>query len=206
MYVKVKDLPDHIRRACKLLGHNRESINCVRVNEVSKLYHGNTGARGVFRLVSIESGVLETVYGSWGGPSYLTISVWLTGNPVDEFEGNVELPDGIVALKGSTGHLNLLTLYASESTMAMLPQGQTEELTSIEKVVLYAHASLKGGKYRKEFYQRHRMTAAQLDLTLSSLAGKELIKINKAGASSITTNGRNAIDGVREWDLKGEQA
>ena len=200
MYVNVKGLPDHIKRACKLLGHNRESINCVRVNEVSKVYHGNTGSRGVFSLVGIESGVLETVYGSWGGPNCLVSS------PVDEFEGNVKLPDGIVALKGSTGHLNLLTLYASESTMAMLPQGQTEELTSIEKVVLYAHASLKGGKYRKEFYQRHRMTAAQLDLTLSSLAGKELIKINKAGASSITTNGRNAIDGVREWDLKGEQA
>jgi hypothetical protein len=192
MYIPVKDLPDCVKNQIKSLGHKRSDINCHRVESVSPQYIANDGSRGVFSLVNILTGEKQTTYGSWGGPNMFV-------NPVvDACESDLVIPNNWVALKGSSGNLNLLTLYANEVTLTPLLPEETEPLPVKEHIVLWAHRSLKGGKYRMDYYREHKMTASQIELTIASLVGKGLLKVNKNGASTITTNGRNAASNLRE--------
>lgn len=188
MHVEIKSLPAHVQNAIAKVKHSGRDIECIECDTVNPEYYGNDGSRGVFGIFD-SSGYGQIHYGSWGGPNMFSSPA------VDKFDHDVNLPDGKFALKGSNGNLNYIKLYANASTLAELfPQKDVDiELTDIEREVLWAHKNLKSS-YRKEHYYRHKITAAQLELALDSLVGSGLIKRNKAGATSITTDGRNTLE------------
>lgn len=85
------------------------------------------------------------------------------------------------------------------------------ELSRDEVIVLSAHKQLKGGHYRDEAYARAaegnnhygpiqpapRAFQTQTVLqTVEALAARGLLKVNKAGASQITVEGRNALESL----------
>ena len=85
------------------------------------------------------------------------------------------------------------------------------ELSRDEVIVLSAHAQLKGGHYRDEAYTRAKEgnnhygpgsappRAFQTQTVLQvveALAARGLLKVNKAGASQITVEGRNALESL----------
>ena len=84
------------------------------------------------------------------------------------------------------------------------------ELSRDEVIVLSAHKQLKGGHYRDEAYARAaegvhygpgpRPPKAFSDKTVAqvveALAARGLLKVNKAGASQITIEGRNALESL----------
>ena len=84
------------------------------------------------------------------------------------------------------------------------------ELSRDEVIVLLAHKELKGGHYRDEAYARaaegvhygpgprppkafQTQTVLQ---TIEALAARGLLKVNKAGASRITVEGKNALESL----------
>jgi len=84
------------------------------------------------------------------------------------------------------------------------------ELSRDEVIVLSAHKQLKGGHYRDAAYARAaegvhygpgpRPPKAFSDKTVAqvveALAARGLLKVNKAGASQITVEGRNALESL----------
>jgi hypothetical protein len=180
MHVKLTDLNPLVRTKCKQLGHNLASIQVHPAEEVSTAYPADDGSRGVFCLINTRTGIEETRYGSWGGSNmHVECSV-------DQGRDVVLLGD-LVALKGSTGHLNLLHLYVPPEVYETMKQPQSVALSREEQVVLWAHGHLKAS-YRKEHYRDNRVDPA---IAIESLVGKGLLKQNKSGATSITPDGRN---------------
>jgi len=194
MHVKLTDLNPLVRTKCKQLGHNLADIQVHPAEEVSTNYQGNAGSRGVFCLINTRTGIEETEYGSWGGSNAFVEC------DVDQGKAVVLLGD-LVALKGSTGHLNLLHLYVPPEVYETMKQPEPVALTREEQVVLYAHKSLKGGHYRVEHYQRNRINPAT---AIESLVGKGFLKQNKNGATRITPDGRNAAEQAIELDINGD--
>jgi len=79
------------------------------------------------------------------------------------------------------------------------------ELSRDEVIVLSAHAQLKGGAYRQEAYERENYARSRFPGTqgrlqvasiVADLANRGLLKVNKAGASQITVEGRNALESL----------
>jgi hypothetical protein len=194
MHVKMSDLPPVVRTRCKALGHNRADIQVHPAEDVSTEYQGNAGSRGVFCLINTRTGIEETEYGSWGGSNMFVEC------DVDQGKSTILLGD-LVALKGSTGYLNLLHLYVPPEVYETMKQPETVTLSREEQIVLYAHKSLKGGHYRTEHYQRNRINPA---LSIESLVGKGFLKQNKNGATQITPDGRNAAEQATELSINGD--
>ncbi len=79
------------------------------------------------------------------------------------------------------------------------------ELSRDEVIVLSAHKQLKGGHYRDEAYERENYARSRFPGTqgrlqvasiVADLANRGLLKVNKAGASQITVEGRNALESL----------
>jgi len=79
------------------------------------------------------------------------------------------------------------------------------ELSRDEIIVLSAHKQLKGGAYRQEAYERENYARSRFPGTqgrlqvasiVADLANRGLLKVNKAGASQITVEGRNALESL----------
>jgi len=79
------------------------------------------------------------------------------------------------------------------------------ELSRDEVIVLSAHKQLKGGAYRQEAYERENYARSRFPGTqgrlqvasiVADLANRGLLKVNKAGASQITVEGKNALESL----------
>jgi hypothetical protein len=69
-----------------------------------------------------------------------------------------------------------------------LPSGDDETLTDSEQQAIYCFAAIKGGEYRRDEMRRRNVT----DDVVDSLVSRGYLKRNKAGATQITTKGKNA--------------
>ena len=193
MHVKMSDLPTVVRTRCKQLGHNLASIKVHPAEDVSTEYQGNAGSRGVFCLINTRTGIEETEYGSWGGSNMFVEC------DVDQGKITILLGD-LVALKGSTGHLNLLHLYVPPEVYETMKQPETVTLSREEQVVIWAHKNMTSS-YRKEHYACNRVNPAE---AIESLVGKKLLKQNKNGATQITPDGRNAAEQTPDLGITGD--
>jgi len=196
MHISMNQLPQCVINAAASDGHKRADIKAVECDSVSPHYPADQGSRGVCIVVNLETGNKVKTYGSWGGANMFTAP------PVDSVTGPIPIPPGCVVLKGSTGNLNLLTLYARPEFLAQFEEDEKQELTERESTVLWAHKNCNS-KGRKEHYYDRGLTAAQLDLAKSGLENKGLLKIAKNGASKLTTAGRNAASELPQLEPQG---
>lgn len=190
-WVDVKDLPAAIQDALKSVGYARSNIE-VRASE--KVVMGDVGSgqgrRSFAVLVNLDTGNHATHYGSWGG-----INAFDRANPVDNDTNEYALPHNGVAVKGSSGYgTTLATLHIPASMVSrVLTAGPRDELPQVEKDALYAYAYIIGGQYRRDELRRRNVPSTVVD----GLVTQGLLKRNKAGATSVTTAGRNALGGYR---------
>jgi hypothetical protein len=93
-------------------------------------------------------------------------------------------------IKGSMGYpRTFATIYAHPNTIGrFLPSGAEEELTREEEQAIYCFAALKGGEYRRDEMRRRGVSTATVD----ALVERGYLKRNRAGATAITTKGKNA--------------
>lgn len=186
VHIETKNLPPILQRELAKVEFHGKDI-CVEAKETAILSDcGCEGRRAFVVLLNMTTGESRYVQGSWGGAN-----IFNPQNPVDLDDRTHIIPPNGAVIKGSQGYGGVrATIFVHPSSLApLLPAGPT--VTDREKQIL----GLMG---YKSFYKKERMDEMKVTPEeLTSLASKGLIKINKAGASSITTAGKNAID--RRW-------
>lgn len=181
MYVEVKALPAEVQRALSSVGYGRKDIQ-IEASERAYPNQGGDGQRGFMVVLNLATGESRVAYGSYGGANPFQ-------KTVDDLE-EVTLQPGMMVITGVTGGNQPVyaKIKAHPSNMAaMLPAAPA--LSERELIVLYAFRALKGGEYRQQHFRDYKVKQSEID----ALAAKGLIKVNKAGAAQITTEGRNAF-------------
>ncbi len=182
-YVTVKDLPPSVQDALRSVGYGRKDIGVIASTSVELGGSAGDGSRAFTTLVNLTSGQYRTEMGSWGGPNMFT------SNAVDSDKGRYALPADGVAIKGSKGGGQpvFAQLYVPASMVAKILPAAPEDLTETDKNVLGCFMRLKSGQYRQDALKRHGGTADVVD----SLVGRGYLSRNRAGATAITTAGKN---------------
>jgi hypothetical protein len=190
MYVQVKDLPAPVVVALKSVDYGRADIEVRPATSVVLSDSGTTGRKAFAVLVSLTTGQHQTIWGSWGGPNMFV------ANPVDSDTRSYPLPSDGVALTGSIGpHGTFATLHIPATMVDRMLPSAGPELTTEERDALYCHKAIKGGAYRRDELSRRKVSAATVD----AMVDRGFLKRNKAAATSITTDGKNALGDYRGY-------
>lgn len=183
-HVEVKELPDTLRSALKKVGFRGRDIRVVAVKEIETGDAGGSGRRGFTVAVNIATGrTSEIAMGSWGGPNPFE------RKPVDDLDSRVKIPPNSAIIKGSEGGgPTWATIYVNPDSLTKMLPGGDEELSDREKDIL-GMMNFKSA-YKKELLSDNKVTKEELE----KLAKSGHVKINKAGASSLTAKGRNSMN------------
>lgn len=187
MHIAVKSLGDAVQSALKSVGYGARDIEVIPQSSLELNSSASwKGARGFVIALDLRTGQRIARQGEWGGANPFV------RNAVDESDETYVLPEFGVVIKGQTGHPRTFArIYVHPAQMAKFLPAPTEELSPIDQQALYCFKSIKGGEYRRQELARRKVTSAVVD----SLVERGYLSRNKAGATSITTAGKNAIDG-----------
>lgn len=183
--VPVKALPDSLRAALASVNYHRLDIGLETADSVVLQDFGSTGCRSFVCIVDLASGENKVTYGSWGGPNAYA------GNAVDCDSTRYEMYDGVAIIRGSEGGgrpVYATITLASSNVQKLLPPAV--ELTERERTIMRCMVGYTPAGRKNEL---ERAGVKLCDTDLSGLESKGLIKRNRAGAVSITTDGKNAI-------------
>jgi len=189
MHVEVKELTPNVRRALESVGYGARDIQVTPAESVESGVAGGDGMRGFVLVLNLDTGASHTFNGSWGG-----VNIATPDNPVDSgsaHTGRIDIPANGAVIKGTRGYpRTFATIYANPQAFGrMLPSGEpAEELTEEEAQAIYCFAAIKGGEYRRDEMRRRNVTQATVD----ALVARGYLKRNRAGATQITTKGKNA--------------
>jgi hypothetical protein len=216
VHVRVTDLPVTLRDALASLGYARGDVAVTAAETVELSSAGASGRQSFACVINLATGARKTLAGSWGGPN-----PWSHANVIDAINVDTSYtipPDGAVIL-GSRGESVYATIHVAPATLApMLPKAP--ELTEFDQQVLAAFRGLTSAGRKNEFERwesdacygrkpgsmdsygeytpaRGRAFRAELSATIDRLVSAGLLKRNAAGSVQITTDGKNAIAGVR---------
>lgn len=184
MYVTVKELGNSVIQALKSVSYGRADILIEATEQVDGSVAGGSGRRGFIIILNVDTGQWERKMGSWGGSSPFSTS------PVDAGESMIAIPVNGIVIKGTVGNGTWATIYANPQAMGrMLPSGEpADELSDADQQALYCFGSIKGGEYRRDEMRRRNVS----EDTVDSLVERGYLKRNRAGATQITTAGKNA--------------
>lgn len=184
-YVKISSLPSSIQAALKEAGYNRKDIQVNTAETVCPRPPSAQGKRG-FTAVCVladDSQEYKMTWGSWGGSNMFV-------KTIDDVHENVDIPENVAFVMGtssSPGYPGYAYIYVHPKNMnpSLLPsEGSVSER---EAKILAIFRSLKSA-YRKEYLDGMKAS----DEEITSLVSRGYLSRNKAGATAITTQGRNA--------------
>lgn len=113
------------------------------------------------------------------------------------FGGKITLPIG-GALLVISSYPRTATLYINPADAPpVIEPPVNSDLSDFELAVLYNHVCLNS-RGRKEAFWRYGINKTEYKAAVTKLAALGYIKVNKAGASQATLNGRNLNTQVRE--------
>lgn len=179
MYSSVKDLPESIRLALGSLGYNKADIFIEAKESVDISSCAGDGMRGFYAIVALDGSVdSEIRYGSWGGQNMFETK------RVDVDNSQHVIPVGVAVITGSSGGRGCFARITLNPTnmAALLPI--KADITQRQKDILESYVSLKPA-YRPKYPAEE----------ITELVNKGMLKQNKAGATQITTAGKNAARG-----------
>lgn len=187
MHVKVKDLEPTIQAALRSVDYHADDVKVEPAEHLDVSVAGGDGVRGFALLVNLTDGQMKMMQGSWGGANIAN-----PGNLVDLSRERTPMPANGVVIKGTTGYpRTFATVYGHPSVVGrLLPSGDEEQTTDEEQQALFCFGGIKGGEARREELRRRRVSDACVD----SLVERGYLKRNRAGATQITTKGKNARD------------
>jgi len=183
IHVETKELPACVRVALERAGYKRKDIGVSLTETLRSPGAYGTGYRAFVCVINLATGAAKTEVGAWGGANPFSNS------PLDRGPESMPLPPGFVAITGSVGHKALLSLYMNPANAApWLPA--PSEVTARQAWILGCYAGLTSAGRKDEFARRgpERPTLEEID----ELVSRGLLSRNKAGATALTTEGRNA--------------
>lgn len=212
--VNVKDLPEWIRAGLRRVGYAKPSVGVTARESVSVVSYGGAGLRDFFLKISSVTGVGDLWLGSYGGPN-----PW-SHNRVDgtdprflsaTTEDRLTLDATTGAITGSQAGdaARYATVSVHPDVFNAVAPVKTNACTEDEHKIFRIY-SVKAGEYRNDEMRRAfpcqhgsycSRTVCQearkpvIDAIVDSLVARGLLKKNKAGAVSFTTEGKNAARG-----------
>jgi len=197
MHISTKDLPTSVRSALNSVGYHRNDIRLEQSEKISACCGGGQdGQRDFVVIVNLSTGEFKTSLGSWGGSNMFNPT-----NQVDNDTREFDLADGFVVIKGSSGgHGCFATLFASPSTVSPILPAKSFDLTPDQKEVLRIYRTIRSGCRDEYLTGRYKggygsycgdLTDDRVKSALANLSAMGLVKINKSGACSVTTEGKN---------------
>ncbi len=214
-HVRVKDLPSQLRGALESLGYARADVS-LDPRETYSMSAGGSGdgRRAFVCAVNLQTGEREIARGSWGGPNMFN-----PRNAVDLDQTDRPLPINFAVIHGSEGNTVYASIYVNPATLTpMLPAapqlgdfersilnvigGYTSAGRKNEWERLCSDAGRKAGDASGLHYsdrarwgiegEASKAKQTEIDGAIDTLVSLGLCKRNKAGAVSITTEGKNA--------------
>lgn len=182
MYVPTKALPECVRSRLKKHGYNRQDI-AVEAREESVLSScGSKGNRAYVVAVNLATGQATETLGSWGGANMFN-----PRNSVDLDHKARAIPPGVVVILGQEGYQPYATIVVHPDTMAKVLPEPEPELPELERACLSIFDTYIPAA-RKEYFARAGIGSEIVDRLVES----GHLARNKAGATRITTKGKNA--------------
>ena len=179
MYMSIKDLTPSLQSALNDLGYHRPDISVEAKETIDISCCAGDGMRGYYALVSLDGSIpAEIHYGSWGGQNMFEVK------RVDVDRGQHTMIPGVAVITGSSGgrgNFARITLHPS-NIVALLPAKL--DITAEQKGILESFVGLKPA-YRPKYPAEEIQALVELGL----------LKQNKAGATQVTTAGKNAARG-----------
>jgi hypothetical protein len=185
MHAEVKSLSPHLRDALKSVRYGAADIEVIPAESIEVMVAGGDGMRGFVIGLNLATGERKGLSGSWGGANMFT------ANPIDSSPEQLAIPPNGCVIKGTTGYPRTFAwIYAHPQAMGryLASGAPDEELTDGEQQAIYCFAAIKGGEYRRDEMRRRGVTTATVD----GLVQRGYLKRNRAGATAITTKGKNA--------------
>lgn len=186
LYSDVKDLPESLQKALTGLGYCRSNVPILPADAVTLGDHGSKGYQAFAAVVRLDTGDAQVERGSWGGPN-----AW-SHSAVDNDHGVYAIPEGVAVVKGDRGGAKdtvYARIYVHPSNITkFLPASPS--LTDREQAILKVYSGIKPS-YRRDELRRDGIELTEGDI--NGLVTRGFLKRNAAGASQITTDGRNAI-------------
>ena len=180
--VELNDLPPKVKQALHKIGYKRRDIRVVPAKEADIR---SSAGKGRYRLavsINLLTGQTSDIQkGSWGGQNPYE------KKPLDWVDKPVKVPRDGAIVAGSGGYKGMfLTMYVHPDSMVPLLPGDTD-VTERESAILRM-ATYKSF-YKKELFQRNNVTQSEIE----ALVKRGYMKMNKAGATSVTAKGQNAM-------------
>lgn len=184
MHIPTNSLPDTIKLALRRVNYGANDIAIFVDDSISAISPGSQGSRGFVHIVNIVTGDEISYAGAWGG------STPFHPNPVDSDSKPRPLVPGFAVIKGTQGHpRTFASLYVHPENFAkFLPEARHVTARESEILTQYRSLTSAGRKYQWENYPKSRPSENEI----LELVSRGLLRRNKAGAISITTDGKNA--------------
>lgn len=184
-YVKVAELPVSIQKALESAGYHCKDVP-VEVRETFEPRPPSAeGRRGFCAACRLDDGAqFEMRWGSWGGSNMFT-------KTIDDVEGSYEIPEFVAFVTGFSnagpGYPGYAVVHISPKNMNPKLLPAKADVTEREAKILAIFKSLKSS-YRQQYLDRMKATPEEV----TALVTRKFLNRNAAGATSLTTEGRNA--------------
>ena len=189
-HVEIDNLPAGLRSYLPRV-HKGKDIRVVSNTHVTPTSSYGDGHRAHFAMVHASTGKAEHEHvSSWGGSNMFTTT------PHDRLiqQGPMGIQKGFVAVHGGRQGIATLVVHPDDAHMyaPKLPEN-LPQLSNQHLAALAAHNSLKSAGRK-----RHLSLHGANDSHVNDLVSFGLLKQNRAGATSITTTGRNVHNTERD--------
>ena len=190
MFVATKDLPATLKDALFALGFNRADIAVTAKETFSAALCANDGCRGFVCLVNLSTGETVSQKGSWGGANPFEAKI------VDRDDARRPLPANFAVILGYEGRGRPTSASITVHPQTIAPgllAAPAVELTEQQREALLNVSRYKPS-YRAEYFERSGLGKYGAENpTVVDLVAAGLLAVNKAGAISMTTAGKNAL-------------
>ena len=186
MYVPVKTLPDCLQSVLKSVGYYGADLKVETAEVFTPTGAYGDGYRALTVALDLNTGESKQTTGDYGGGWGITAQDRAAQN-----NEQVKIPEGAIFLSVQSGPKVFVTAYAAPSTFVPYLPKEKIEVSYLEKCVLFAHRAYKSS-YRQEYYNEKGIS--DVGPLIASLAVKGFLKVNKAGSSQITTEGKNLVE------------
>ena len=180
--VELNDLPPQLKQALHKIGYKRRDVRVIPAASADIRSYAGKGRYGLAVAINLRTGKTSDIQrGSWGGANPYE------KRPLDWVDKPVKIPPNGAIAVGAGGYKGMfITLYVHpESLMPLLP-GDTD--VSERETAILRMATYKSF-YKKELFQRNNVTKDEI----LALVKRGYMKMNKAGATSVTAKGKNAM-------------
>lgn len=178
LYLNINDLPTLVFEALKARGYTRKDIQLKARDKVTMSLGGWDGKRGYCDVIQLDCQSISQNTGSWGGANAFNPT-----NRVDLSDEPISIGPKTVVIQGYEGYKPMATCYC-HSDLLNSYGSMTEEASERECKVLGWFVQYKAS-YRKPWVD------AEPPELIDGLVSKGWLKRNRAGALSITTQGKN---------------